>query len=81
MKIHIHRWKKYYDIFFGTVTYDIKRTYRHCWYCDRWQRYYSDEYGGWWEDSNTPKGLNSLLEVKYADIEIKKIKMERESME
>jgi hypothetical protein len=78
--IHIHLWERWYDLEYDKFNYKIKRLYRHCHICDRWQK----EIGGWyeceWGDSFLPEGVNQLIIEGVAKNIIKDIIMRQNSM-
>lgn len=82
MKIHFHKWKKFWDVYFyPTPTYEVKRIYRHCSNCGKWQRKYVEQEGDvYWNNSNIPDRYDSLMIEKEAREKIKLVNMEKEAL-
>jgi len=74
--IHLHKWKKLYDISYLRGVLSVDRTYRNCEVCGKWQRLYGSWGEDWWEDSNLPEKFGDLIDQKLCDELFKKDRME-----
>jgi len=80
--MHIHKWEKVWDIYFGAnpLKYTVERVYRHCLNCGKWQRYHSEWGETFWKNSSEPIGAEYFIAEKEAKIRIKKIEMDKEAI-
>lgn len=76
MKIHLHKWVELVDVCKKDNLY-VNRRYRHCAKCCKWQRFCGSWSEVWWEDSDTPEGVEDLIPDDIATEMFHQERMER----
>lgn len=82
MRFHLHKWEKLFDLklLYTGESYRVARVYRHCVYCNKWQREEVLWTDSIWHDSYTPIGVENLIPEKEAKKIIKDRLMKQQSL-
>lgn len=70
---HLHKWEELWDLKIEELSYSLKRVYRYCEKCGKWQRELNLWHENFWSNSDTPVGVAELISNKKAKKIIEKI--------